>query len=126
MNARGLTLVEVLVAIAILAIVSTAVMSFLPMLTRNTQASTLDTIQSQQVMSIFERTASSWSNEGAWKDELVDGAAVADVVNAELGPDCGVVASTPTPERKRLVITCTRDGGLPALILRAEFGDPNA
>lgn len=122
----GLTLVEVLVAITILAVVSVAVVGLLPFATRNTQDSRLDAVQSRQATSIFERVASAWSNQTPYSSETVDGETVSNVVSNVMGGACSSTVTSPDAVRKRLIITCTRDGSLPDLELRAEFGDPGA
>ena len=126
-HSNGLSLVEVLVAITLLVILGAAMLSMLPMMTINTQASTLDTTQSQRAISIFEDIAFAWSNPGAWNNNIVKGGqSVTDLVQARLGSSCTVDITEPSPERKRVVITCTQQGNLPARTLRAEYGNPNA
>ena len=123
-GAKGLTLVEVIVAMALLAILGGALVGVLPTLSRNTQASSVDTVQSQQVLSLFERIGSAWTNQAAWGNERVDGVDLDDFVFGVTGDACTVAVTTPTPERKRVVITCDERAGLPERSLRAEFGDP--
>lgn len=133
--AQGLSIVEVLVAMAILAILGASLVGVLPLLTANTRASTVDTNQSQIIYEVFERIASDWSNITAWTDELVtvaDGAGgtiAVDVVahvDAVSGSACSAtVTEVEVGVRKRVVITCVPAGNLPARELRAEFGNPN-
>jgi Tfp pilus assembly protein PilV len=126
-HTSGLTVAEVIVAMALLAIVGVAMLSMLPMMTNNTQASTVDTIQSQRVIAVFEDIALAWSNPGAWNNNTVaSGQSVDALVQARLGDECQVNITTPSPERKRVVITCEGGENLPVRRFRAEFGDPNA
>lgn len=125
---NGFTLIEVLVAIAILSIVSAALLSFLPFLTRNTNDADLDARQTQQAISIFEEIASEWSNPGSGGiAETVNGQPVDDYVKSMMGADCNAtVSDQPDPSTaltKRVVITCVRGGTLQPLELRAEFGN---
>ena len=126
-NSQGLTIIEVIVAMTLLAILGAALISMLPMLTSNTRAATLDTTQSQRAIAVFEDIAHAWTNSGAWNNETVKGGqTVTALVQARLGTACDATISTPTAERKRVIITCEQDGNLPARTLRAEFGDPGA
>jgi prepilin-type N-terminal cleavage/methylation domain-containing protein len=121
----GLTLVEVLVAIAILAVLGVALVSVLPGLSRNTRASTVDSIQLQQILTVFERISSDWTNQTAYVAERLNtGESVADFTVAETGGACTAAVTQPTAERKRVTITCEQADGLPARTLRAEFGEP--
>lgn len=129
---QGLTLVEVIVAIALLGILGTAIVSFLPMLTQNTQAATLDTSQTHRVISVFEKLAHDWSNKAAWDSQVVydeDGFPVpaGDYIREELekaGITCGASLVEVSVERRRVVVTCDPESGLPERLLRAEFGNP--
>jgi uncharacterized protein (TIGR02598 family) len=122
---RGFSLVEVLVAIAILGILSVALVSLLPSLTRNTRASSVDSAQNQQVLTIFERIGVDWTNRTAFGAErLSDGRSLDDFVAAETGGACTVDVQDPSAERKRVIVTCAAQDGLPERSLRAEFGDP--
>jgi prepilin-type N-terminal cleavage/methylation domain-containing protein len=132
MKSAGLTIIEVIVAMALLAILCAALVGVLPSLSRNTRASTVDTVQSQAVYSTFEAVASAWTNPTAFTNETVDvgGSAVpvATFVSGRTGGECTAVV-TPQPSatamtRKRLVITCAGDGILQSRLLRAEYGDP--
>lgn len=134
-QAKGLTIIEVLVAMAMLAILGASLVGVLPLLSANTRASTIDTNQSQLVYEVFERIASDWSNITAWTDELVtvsDGAGgttaigVAAHVAAITGNACSAtITEVEVGVRKRVVISCGAAGNLPARELRAEYGNPN-
>lgn len=131
---RGLTLIEVLVAMVLLAILGIAIVAFMPMITRNTMAASTDTSESQRAIAIFEHITRDWSNPGAWsKGEiyLADGttqtveAYVADQMS-EIGRTCTGEVTIPSPERRRVTIVCPASGSLPERIIKAEFGDPSA
>lgn len=124
-KALGLSLVEVLVAIAILAILGVSLVSLLPGLTRNTRASTIDTVQVQQIQSVFEQISSDWTNQTAYlAGRLNSGVLVVDFVAAEIGGGCAATVTQPSVERKRVTISCPQGEGLPVRTLRAEFGEP--
>lgn len=129
----GLTVVEVIIAMALLALLAAAMVSFLPMLTRTTTAAGLDTAQSQRAISVFEHIARDWSNEMPWRGQFVyvNGAEVsieAFVAQemAAVGLSCGVDVISPSAVIQRVTITCDGGEGLPANTLRAEYGDPGA
>lgn len=129
---EGLTLVEVLVAIALLGILGAAIVSFLPMLTQNTQAATIDTSQTHRVIAIFEKLAHDWSNKAAWDSQVIydqNGFPVgaADYIRDELelaGISCNASLEEVSVERRRVIIECNAESGLPERLLRAEFGNP--
>lgn len=123
-SVNGMSLVEVIVAMAILAILGAALVGVLPSLSRNTRAASVDTVESQQVLSVFERIGSAWTNQTAWLNEQVDGQDLGGFVDAATASACSAVVTAPSPERKRVVITCDEGNGLPERSLRAEFGDP--
>lgn len=130
----GLTLIEVIVALVLLAVIGAALTAILPMITRNTQAATIDTSESQKAITIFEHIARDWSNPGAWSNGIVYLAdsstmSVSDYVAsqmASIGRDCTGEVTIPSPERRRVTIVCPEAGSLPERIIKAEFGDPNA
>lgn len=126
---RGLTLLEVIIAMGILAILAGALVGVLPQITRTTRDARTDAVLSQPVFGIFERIGSDWSNVNAWNEgnvvlstgatplqtfvaEETDGQCFATIDEVELGV------------RKRVTITCLADEGLPSRSLRAEFGNP--
>lgn len=124
-KSAGLSLVEVLVAIAILAILGVSLVSLLPGLSRNTRASSVDTVQIQRIQSVFERIAVDWTNQTQYLgDRLSDGTLVVDFVAAQVGGGCTAAITQPSAERKRVVVSCPQGDGLPLRTLRAEFGDP--
>jgi prepilin-type N-terminal cleavage/methylation domain-containing protein len=124
----GLSIIEVIVAMAVLAIVSAALVGVLPLLSRGTQAATVDSTQSQRMYSVFEQVASDWSNVNAWDSERVvlpvEGElAVTTYVTNQLGTGCAAtVTEVEAGVRKRLVITCQESNGLPVREMRAEYG----
>jgi len=124
-----LTVVEVIVAMAVLAILGAALVGVLPLLSRNTRAATVDATESQRMFEVFERVALDWSNSAAWTNEwvLVPGGdqSLADFVSATLeGCVVGVDTLLVGGVRKRVVLSCPAQGNLPARELRAEFGAP--
>lgn len=130
----GLTLIEVIVAMGLLVVLGIALISFLPMLTRNTQGASFDTTESQRAVSIFEQVTRDWSNPGAWStgqiylpngDQQSVEAFVADQMNA-IGRACTGEVTQPSPERRRVTIICPATDSLPERIIKAEFGDPSA
>ena len=125
---RGLTVVEVIVAMALLAIVGASLVAILPQLSRNTRAATEDTTLSNVVYGIFDRIGSDWSNNAGWSSESVvvgtDPVPIATFVANETGNACAVdTQPTQGGVLRRVIITCAVDSG-PALVLRAEFGTP--
>lgn len=133
-NERGLTLLEVVVAMGILVILAGALVGVLPQLSRTTQSARTDAALSQPVFGIFERIGSDWSNITAWTEErvsvTVDGEIVSleleDYVIAQTDGECSVtVDEVEVGVRKRVTITCRAGNGLPSRSLRAEFGNPN-
>lgn len=117
----------------LLAVISVAIIAFMPSITKTTVAGTFDTQQSQRAISIFERISRDWSNTLPWSgDILMDngspvdlGAFVASEM-AAVGLDCGVSVESPSTTTKRVIITCAAGNGLPATTLRAEYGSPGA
>ena len=128
LDQRGLTLVEVVVAMALLAILAASLVALLPQLSRNTRAATEDTTLSNAVYGVFERLGSDWSNVSPWSAESVFVGEVLvpidDFVDAETGGEC-VVDWQPTQGGvlRRVTITCVGEAG-PGLVLRAEYGTP--
>lgn len=125
---RGLTIVEVVVAMALLAILGASLVALLPQLSRNTRAATEDTTLSNVVYGVFERLGSDWSNVSPWSAESVfvgeTLVPLADFVDAETGGACDVdVQPTQGGILRRVTITCAGDVG-PAVVLRAEYGTP--
>ena len=122
----GLTLIEVIIGMLLLAVLAAVLLSFLPRLTQNTQASSVDTGQSQTAIAVFEEIAAAWTNVGAWQTSSVGGQTVTQLVSDRLGDACSVDVSTIDTTRKRVTITCAATDNLPERSLRAEFGDPGA
>ena len=131
---EGFTLIEAIVAMTLLAVVGVALTAMLPLITRNTQAATIDTSESQKAISIFEQIARDWSNPGAWSNGIVympdsSTLTVADYVQLEMatiGRSCTGTITAPSSERRRVTISCPPTDSLPERIIKAEFGDPNA
>lgn len=129
----GVTLIEVLVALAILAVIGVSIVMFMPSITRTTQTASLDTRQAQAAISVFERIGRDWSNTLPWTDSVIldNGTSVdlSSFVASEMsvvGLDCSVAVESPSAVTKRVVITCEAGNGLPEISLRAEYGSPGA
>lgn len=128
---RGLSLVEVIVAMAVLAILGAALVGVLPLLSQNTRASTIDAGESQRMYEVFERVSLDWTNSSAWTNEQIirvdaeTGQSLEDFVD-EVLPGCTVTVNTIVEggPRKRVLLSCPEQGNLPMRELRAEFGAP--
>ncbi|MFI4915686.1 MAG: prepilin-type N-terminal cleavage/methylation domain-containing protein [Phycisphaerales bacterium JB060] len=132
---HGLTLVEVLVAIAILGIGAAALIAFLPFVTRVSNDTSVDLTQTQEVVSILETIDAAWdlpsnysfqsggANVGAVE---VNGAKVSvpDFVSTRTGGECSATIVEVDAIRKRVIISCAATGDLPQRVLRREYGDP--
>lgn len=122
-KAFGLTLVEVLVAIVILAVISAAIVGLLPGLTRTSIAANDDIEETQVVMSAFERIAEAWRDEAAYENERVDGQPVADYVAAQT-TRCAYGPPVDHAWGRIVTITCPAVGALPERVLVRAYGDP--
>lgn len=130
---NGLTLIEVLVALAMLAIIGVSMMVFMPSITRTTKSAYFDTSQAQAAISVFERISRDWSNTLPWTESVILANGISidldSYVSAEMakvGLSCGVEVQSPSPVTKRVVISCSPGNDLPEITLRAEYGSPGA
>lgn len=120
----GLTILEVLVAIIILAVVSVAIVGLLPGITRTTVAGADDVVQTQRMVSVLERVGDAWRDGDEFADGNVGDDSLAAFVTANLGTSCSADSPSPANGVRTVVITCDAIGALPAQELRQAFGDP--
>lgn len=129
----GLTLIEVLIALTLLAVIGVSMVVFMPSITSSTRTASFDSRQAQTAISMFERISRDWSNTLPWTDTVIldNGTtrALDAFVSAEMagvGLDCDVRVESPSAVTKRVVLTCSAgDDGTP-FTLRAEYGSPGA
>ena len=117
-------MIEVLVAIVILAVVSVAIVGLLPGITRTTAAGSEDVVQTQRMASVLERVGDAWMDGTAFEGGVVDGQLVAAFATAALGDSCTATSPGPVDGLRTVVVTCEPVGSLPAQELRQVFGDP--
>ena len=128
----GLTVIEVLVAIALLAIVSAGILASLSLTNRLNRDASEDVDYSRVVRSAMERIAVVWDDPARWDDEFTDTAEVNTFVQS-LSTDCSARLVDPVDDVEAglvvrvLEITCGGPGtssGLAAQAFQQEFGAP--
>ena len=120
---RGFTLVEVIVAMALLSILAAGLLTMLPIIRISTQSSSVDTTQSQRAVSIFENISYAWSNINDWQNNTVDGQALSSIAVPN-----GCTLQVPvqiSAQVKRLEIVCAATASLPERHLYAAYGNPS-
>lgn len=123
----GLSLVEVLVAITILAIISAAVVGLLPSIVRTSRAASNDLIDTQTMQTVLERIAGEWQDSSAYAAQTIGEDAIGVFIAEQLAAsDCTGAVSQPAVSRTLVVITCPASGGLPERSLRREYAEPVA
>jgi len=106
---KGLTIVEVLIAVAILAVLAVATLTAIPTFLRLNQATTEDQAVTAHARTFMETLRSQWRDPAAFAAEVLP------VVPAPVGYRCEAAVSDPDPGapgiRKRVTLTCTRAAG---------------
>ena len=127
---KGLTIIEVMVALAILAIVSVAIVgSFFALRTLNQDSST-EVDYSRAVRSAMERIRLEWRDPDLFDRMViatVDDLTVNEFVQSRLDENCSaeVFNDSVVPDDVRMVrITCATQGGVNEQVYEAEFGRP--
>jgi len=129
-SVHGLTIIEILVALVLLAIVSTAIVGSFALLRTVNQDAATDVDYSRAVRSAMERIRLEWDDPDLFEAERIgtlDGLTVDAYVSEQLNGNCGatVVPDDTVPDDVKLVrITCDAVGGLPAQVFESEFGRP--
>lgn len=106
---KGLTIIEVLIAMAILAVLAVATLTAIPTFLRLNQATAEDQAVTAHARTFMETLRAQWREEAAFAAELLP------VVPAPVGYRCEAAVSDPDPGapgiRKRVALTCTREAG---------------
>ncbi len=106
---KGLTIIEVLIAVTILAVLAVAALTAIPTFLRLNQATAEDQAVTAQARTFMETLRSQWRDPAAFA------AGSLPVVPAPAGYRCEASVTDPDPGspgiRKRVMLTCTRDAG---------------
>lgn len=144
MKKHGFSVIETLIAVAIVGIIATAIMAFLPTISRTNQSTRTDqifTIAAKGFMEIaakgfMEEVRSSWTDTIEGREHFdsgtfTNGTEIINYIPANLptGFSCQAAISDPdngafSPiQRKRVSLTCTAPGVSP-VTFSIEFGRP--
>ena len=119
---KGLTIIEVLIAVAILAVLAVATLTAIPTFFRLNQVTTEDQAVTAHARTFMETLRSQWSDPAAFAAELLP------VLPAPVGYGCEATVSDPDPGapgiRKRVTLACTRSAGEGAYSFIVELGRP--
>lgn len=127
---RGLSLIEVLVALALLSIIATAIIATFSVTARINRDASIDVDYSRVVRSAMERVAVYFSDPVNWVDSEVNSEAALDTWVRALDEDCSAVVADPADATYRDVVLVVRiacgtgDGGLPLQVFEQEFPRP--
>jgi prepilin-type N-terminal cleavage/methylation domain-containing protein len=106
---KGLTIIEVLIAMAILAVLAVVTLTAIPTFLRLNQVATGDQAVTNHARTFMETLRSQWREEAAFA------AGELPVVRQPVGYSCSASVSDPDPGapgiRKRVTLSCTRSGG---------------
>jgi prepilin-type N-terminal cleavage/methylation domain-containing protein len=136
MNKQGFSIIETLIAVAIVGIIATAIMAFFPTISKTNQSTRTDQIFTIAAKHFMEDIRSSWTDttegrEHFDNDTFVDGSLVTDYAPQDLPEGFSCQASISDPDagafdpiqRKRVSLSCAA----PSTSLAAfsvEFGRP--
>ena len=127
---RGLTLVEVLVALAILAIVSSVVVAGFSALSSVNRSSSEGVDYSRVVQSMTEKISTDWAVPTEWTDGTVGGYLLADYVKKESGDRCSGTwvpetwAGNTVDQVRQVTITCVATAAVGQQVYVFEVGSP--
>lgn len=122
---RGLTLIEVLIAMSILSVIAAAIMAALPSLVTMNRASLDDVNVTVVAKTYLERVRDEWTTQAAFDAGMLP------AVPTPPGRTCTASVTDPdagafTPAiRKRVTFTCSATNANP-LVFRVELGRPGA
>ena len=123
---RGLTVIEVLVGMTILAIISAALLgTFSSIVSMNRDASR-DIDYSRVVRTVVDRTKLDWELPSEWESGSVGNVSFSDFVDVRSRGECsGSYVDDPvTSEVRQVTIVCSASGDLGEQAFEVEFGAP--
>lgn len=124
-STRGLTLVEVLVAMTLLGIVSVALVGSFSLLASVNRDSSVDVDMSRVVRSVTEKIVDDWDDFDNFDNELVSGYSIHEYVDQATSQRCDVSVTSPDIESVKLVaLTCEAGGDVGEQSYYVEVGDP--
>jgi len=122
---RGITIIEVLVSLAILAIVAAAIFALFTGIVRLNRDASTEVDFSRVVRSSLERIRLDWSLPNLWVNETVAGVSVDAFVSGGSDNACRatVLADAAGADVKVVRVTCSGDSIAPQ-VYEMEFGRP--
>lgn len=121
----GLTVIEILVALALLGIVAAALVGSFSLLTSVNRDSSTDVDLSRVVRSVSEKIVDDWEDFTNYDDELVSGFTLNEYMVEATGSRCTAATSKPDVDTVKLVtISCAGSGNLDDQTYYVEVGDP--
>ena len=122
----GLTIIEVLVAMTLLAIVASALVGTFAFMSTTNRDASLDVDYSRLVRSVGDGIADDWAVPSEWNAATVGGYELPQYVTNETDQRCvGSWAEGDVPVVRVITITCQAAGGLEAQAYQFELGSPN-
>jgi len=122
----GLTVIEILVALALLAVVSTAIVGLFSMLSRTVRVSSEDVDMSRVVRTVGDAILDDWRIPAEWIGATVGGYTLSEFVTTETGGRCTGGWATPDIEDVRVVtINCGAADSPSRQTYVFEVGSPN-
>ena len=133
---HGFTIIETLIAVVIVGIIATAIMAFIPTISRTNQSTRTDQIFTIAAKHFMEDVRSAWTDTVDGRDyfdndTVADGTLIEDYLMNDLpdGFSCQAALSDPDSgafspiQRKRVSLACTSTNAS-SVIFNAEFGRP--
>ena len=126
----GFSIIEVLVALALLAIIGAAIIASFSLTTRLNRDASIDVDYSRVVRSVMERVKVVWSDPNRWGSPATEAEDI-NVYMQRFGSDCeaevilAVDAAAVGDDVRVLELRCGVGGaGTPAQVFQMEFGSP--
>ena len=124
-DGRGLTVVEVLVALALLGIVSAAIVGSFSLLVTLNRGASVDVDYGRVVRSVSEKIVNDWKVPSEWIDATVGGYGLAGFVDVETDGRCTAsYEDAEVPEVRVVTVLCFAERDLAEQVYQFEIGSP--
>jgi prepilin-type N-terminal cleavage/methylation domain-containing protein len=133
---HGFSIIETLIAVAIVGIIATAILAFFPTISRTNQSTRTDQIFTITAKGFMEDVRSSWTDSAEGRDHfdnetLGNGSTIVDYMPEDLPENFSCQASISDPDnaafnpaqRKRVALSCIAPS-ISSISFSIEFGRP--